>query len=414
MHENLRVDGARLRRDMERLADIGRGPDGGFHRTAYSAADAEARAWYHARCLDAGLDLRTDGLGNMFAGTAAALTSDVPAVWSGSHIDTVPNGGAYDGAVGTVAALECVRRIAESGIALRRPVRSVVFSDEEGNYGHLLGSLGLRTGYDAGQLEAMTGRDGDRLVDALAGWTWKTGSPTDTRLPPGTIDSFVELHIEQGAHLENGGLEIGVVTSIVGLSGGLAEFVGRADHAGTTPMTMRKDALLAASRFIVGLPAIAAAVGPSSVVTTGRISVAPGGANVVPERAVVTLDFRDPDRDRLMELERRIRAAVADAATEHGVESAWHPDDFVDPVPLDDGVRGVIRRSADRLGLNHMDMPSGAGHDSQNMAHLAPTAMIFVPSRGGRSHSPAEYTEFADIENGANVLLATLIEIASR
>jgi beta-ureidopropionase / N-carbamoyl-L-amino-acid hydrolase len=411
---SLRVDGARLRRDVEGLAKIGRGPGGGFHRTAYSAADAEARAWYHARCVEAGLELRTDGLGNMFAGTPIALASDVPAVWSGSHIDTVPNGGAYDGAVGTLAALECVRRIAESGVALKRPVRSVVFSDEEGNYGHLLGSLGLRTGYDTAQLEAMNGRDGDRLVDALAGWTWATGSPTDTRVAPGTIDSFVELHIEQGANLETNGVQIGVVTSIVGLSGGLAEFIGRADHAGTTPMTMRKDALLAASRFIVGLPAIAASVGPSSVITTGRISVAPGGANVVPERAVVTLDFRDPDRDRLLQLEKRIRAAVADTAAEHGVDAVWRPDDFVDPVPLDDGVRDIIRRAADDLELSHVDMPSGAGHDSQNIAHLAPTAMIFVPSRDGRSHSPAEFTDFADIENGANVLLATLIALASR
>jgi N-carbamoyl-L-amino-acid hydrolase len=179
-------------------------------------------------------------------------------------------------------------------------------------------------------------------------------------------------------------------------------------------MTMRQDALLAASSFIVRLPDIAASVGSSSVITTGRIAVAPGGANVVPERAEVTLDFRDPDRDRLDDLERRIEIAVAAAATEHGVTAAWRPDGIVDPVPLDDAVRQTIHIAAAGLGLTHVDIPSGAGHDAQNMAHLAPTAMIFVPSRNGRSHSPAEFTDFAAVTNGANVLLATLIALANR
>ena len=410
----LRINADRLRGDLNSLSEIGRTPGAGIDRTAFSSADDESRAWYQDRCVQAGLQLRLDGLGNMFAGRPSDLAADTPAVWTGSHIDTVPNGGAFDGALGTVAALECVRRIAESRLELKRPVRAVVFSDEEGNYGHLLGSMGLRTGYDQTQLDALTGREGDRLVDALAGWKWATGSPTATRIEPGSLDSFVELHIEQGARLETEKVQIGVVTSIVGLSGGVAEFIGRADHAGTTPMTMRQDALLAASSFIVRLPDIAASVGSSSVITTGRIAVAPGGANVVPERAEVTLDFRDPDRGRLDDLERRIEIAVAAASTEHGVTAAWHPDGIVDPVPLDDGVRQTIRVAADGLGLTHVDIPSGAGHDSQNMAHLAPTAMIFVPSRDGRSHSPAEFTDFADVANGANVLLATLIALANR
>ena len=410
----LRINADRLRDDLNSLGEIGRTPGAGIDRTAFSSADDESRAWYHHRCVQAGLQLRLDGLGNMFAGLPSDLAADTPAVWTGSHIDTVPNGGAFDGALGTVAALECVRRIAESGLELKRPVRAVVFSDEEGNYGHLLGSMGLRTGYDQAQLDALTGRDGDRLVDALAGWKWATGSPTATRIEPGSLDSFVELHIEQGARLETEKVQIGVVTSIVGLSGGVAEFIGRADHAGTTPMTMRQDALLAASSFIVRLPDIAASVGSSSVITTGRIAVAPGGANVVPERAEVTLDFRDPDRGRLDDLERRIETAVAAAATDHKVTGAWRPDGIVDPVPLDDAVRQIIRAAADGLGLTHVDIPSGAGHDSQNMAHLAPTAMIFVPSRNGRSHSPAEFTDFADVMNGANVLLATLIALANR
>ena len=415
---SLRVDGARLNRDLAELATIGARPDhpdgtpGGISRTAFSAEDARAREWYRARCDEAGLRLRFDGLGNMIA--SAPGGSDRAPVWSGSHLDTVPQGGAYDGALGAVAALECVRRIAESGIELARPVEALVFSDEEGNYGHLLGSMGMYQGYRPEQLAAFTGRDGDRLVDALASWPYAEGSPTDTRVEPGRVHAFVELHIEQGPRLEREGIEIGVVTSIVGLSGGVVEFVGRADHAGTTPMTMRQDALRAAAEFILAMPGLAAAAGPSSVITTGRVAVEPGGANVVPRLAAVTLDFRDPDAAVVAMLEQRIGAAAQAAAAKHDVTAVWQPDEAVAPTPLDDSVRRVIAASADGLGLSRTDLPSGAGHDSQNLAHLAPTGMIFVPSRDGRSHSPYEYTDPQQVENGANVLLATLVELASR
>jgi N-carbamoyl-L-amino-acid hydrolase len=408
----LRVDGDRLRRDMTDLARIGAVESGGISRTAYSAEDAKARQWYHDRCVEAGLELRMDGLGNMFA--QAPGSQNVPAVWTGSHVDTVPHGGAFDGALGTVAALECVRRIAESDIELSRPVCSVVFSDEEGNYGHLLGSRGLSQGYRAEQLAAMTGRAGDRLVDALEGWTWARGTATATRLGRGSIDAFVELHIEQGPQLEASGTDIGVVTSIVGLGGGVAEFAGRADHAGTTPMRLRRDALLAAAALLTELPKVAASVGPDSVITCGLIRVEPGGANVVPGLAAVTLDFRDPDRGRLDTLQREIARVSEAVALANGVSVTWRPDEAIDPMPLDQTVRSFIRDAANDLGLSHVAMPSGAGHDSQNMAHLAPTGMIFVPSTGGRSHSPAEHTDFADVENGANVLLSTLLALARR
>jgi N-carbamoyl-L-amino-acid hydrolase len=293
-------------------------------------------------------------------------------------------------------------------------VEAVVFSDEEGNYGHLLGSTGLAHGYRTEQLDALTGRDGDRLVDALARWPYASGAPSDTRLAPGTLDSFVELHIEQGPRLEQDGIDIGVVTSIVGLGGGIASFTGRADHAGTTPMTMRQDALRAAAEFILALPALAASTGPASVITTGRISVEPGGANVVPRLAAVTLDYRDPDAARVDQLEQGIVAAAHSAAAAHDVTATWERDQPVAPTALDDSVRDVIHRAAGELGLSHTDMPSGAGHDSQNMARLAPTGMIFVPSRDGRSHSPSEFTAPEDVEKGANVLLATLISLADR
>jgi len=406
----LRVDGDRLLRDLAELAEIGRDPAGGLSRTAFSPADANAREWYAAKCAEAGLAVELDGLGNMVAGLET--DADVPAVWSGSHLDTVPQGGAFDGSLGAVAALECVRRLAESGQRLRRPVRCVVFSDEEGNYGHLLGSTAMWRGFTEEELAAMTGRDGDPLVDALEGFAWARGPRTRPLLDPGRLHAFVELHIEQGPNLERQGTRIGVVTSIVGLCGGVVRFSGRTDHAGTTPMDARCDALLAAARFIAAMPEVARNSGPASVVTTGRVRVEPGGANQVPGVAEVLLDFRDPDREKVVAMEQTIGRAASAAAAAFGVTASWQPDEVVDPVPLDDGIREVIRDSAERLGFSATDISSGAGHDSQNMAKLAPTAMIFVPSRAGRSHSPAEYTADQDVVAGADVLLGTLLHLA--
>jgi N-carbamoyl-L-amino-acid hydrolase len=288
----------------------------------------------------------------------------------------------------------------------------VVFSDEEGNYNHLLGSTAMRRGFSEEELAAMTGRDGDRLVDALEGWSWAHGPRTGTRVDPARLHAFVELHIEQGPKLEQQGIRIGVVTSIVSLSGGLVRFSGRADHAGTTPMDARSDALLAAARFIGAMPELARSSGPASVITTGRVRVEPGGSNQVPELAAVSLDFRDPSRERVAAMREAIGRAAQEAAAAHGTTAEFDADEIVDPVPLDEGIREIIRRRATDLGLSSTDIASGAGHDSQNMALLTPTAMIFVPSRDGRSHVPVEYTTDEDVVAGADVLLATLTELA--
>jgi N-carbamoyl-L-amino-acid hydrolase len=409
----MKIDIDRLRRDLETLRTIGRAEEtGGVSRTSFSPADGEARRWYLERCAEAGLDVETDGLGNMVVRGRNEPSGAKP-VWTGSHIDSVPDGGFLDGALGAIAALECLRRLTEEKVPLIRPVRAVVFADEEGNYNHLLGSTGIAKGFDRARLEAMTGRDGDRLADRFAELGWDLDAATRTKIEPGEVHAFVELHIEQGPNLEADGFDIGVVTSIVGLGGGKARFHGSADHAGTTPMTKRKDALLGAAEFLTTLPGIAASVSGAAVVTCGLIGVEPGGANVVPGTAAVTLDFRDPDMDRLRALGEAIERSARDVAGRHGLTVTWEPDTPVAPVPLDQGIRETITAAAERFGYRHTDIPSGAGHDSQNMALIAPTAMVFVPSKDGRSHSPAEDTSWEDIEKGGNVLLATLIELAS-
>jgi N-carbamoyl-L-amino-acid hydrolase len=407
----LNVDADRLREDLETLGRIGRTAGAGITRTSFSRSDMQAREWYQATCRAAGLTVRVDPVGNMFAG--AGEHSGAAAVWSGSHIDTVPDGGAFDGAVGAVAALECVRRIAEEGISLSRPVKAVVFTDEEGNYSHLFGSSALTHGFDQEQLGAMAGRDGDLLVDALAAGGWDLGALTDTRVDPESVYAFVELHIEQGPRLEAAGTQVGVVTSIVGLGGAVTEFYGRADHAGTTPMTARQDPLLAAADLIAAMPAIAASVSDVAVATCGRVDTSPGSANVVPSLARLTLDYRDPDAARLGTLGARLEAKAAQAARDHGVRYAWIPDLSIAPAELNPRIRSAIERHARSLGLSTLVMPSGAGHDSQNMATIAPTGMIFVPSKGGRSHCPDEDTDWNDVANGANVLLNTLVELAT-
>ncbi|HEX4832822.1 MAG TPA: Zn-dependent hydrolase [Trebonia sp.] len=407
-----RVDGARLRADLTALARLGADPSGGgITRTGFSAADGQARDWYAARARAAGLDLTRDGLGNTFAFDPGA-DQRRPGVWSGSHLDTVPRGGAFDGAVGAVAALEALRRVKELGLAPARPLRALVFSDEEGNYGSLLGSTGLARGWSRAELDAMTGRDGDRLADALAAWPHAEGDPAATRLEPGALHAFVELHIEQGPFLEAAGTQAGVVTAIAGIGGGRMRFTGRTDHAGTTPMSERADALAAAGEFIARVPEAARAAGPRAVATCGFVHATPGAANVVAGSAEVSLDFRDLSLARIQVLEREIGALALAVSDSRGVAVTWEPHEVVAPAPMDDGVQAAVAAAAGRAGLSSMAMPSGAGHDSQNMARLAPAGMVFIPSVGGRSHSSAELTAWPDIENGANVLLAAMLALA--
>ncbi len=410
----LNVNAPRLIADLTALGRIGRIDAGGISRASFSAADTEARAWYLARCADAGLCVKEDGIGNLVVSSpnVAADIARLPAVWSGSHLDTVPNGGQFDGALGALAALECLRRIHEEGLELERPVCSIVYTDEEGNYAHLLGSSALARGYSRTELEAMTGRAGDRFVDTFAAAGGDLDAATQTRVDPETLHATVELHIEQGPTLEARGYQIGVVSGIVGLGGGTVTFHGRADHAGTTPMNQRRDAVVAAGAFIATLPELAPRISDRSVVTCGMVHVRPGSANVIPESASVSVDFRDPQAQKVAALETAIVDTARDTALRYGVTVSLELEKSIPPAPLDRGVQDIIAASAAARGLSAASIPSGAGHDSQNLAPLVPTGMIFVPSIDGRSHCPEEKTSWTDVENGANVLLDTLIRLA--
>ncbi|MGH3682770.1 MAG: hydantoinase/carbamoylase family amidase, partial [Natronosporangium sp.] len=242
---------------------------------------------------------------------------------------------------------------------------------------------------------------------------WDPAAATRTAVRPGSVHAFVELHIEQGPILESQQVQIGVVTGIVGLGGGELVFTGRQDHAGTTPMGLRRDPLRGAAELITRLPELAGAVSGTAVATCGMVDVRPGAGNVVPGTCRLQLDFRDPDRDRLLALEQAIVAAAEQAADRHQLQVSYQRESITDPVALDPRMQDLIESAAGRLGLRTLRMPSGAGHDAQNLATLAPTGMIFVPSVAGRSHSPAELTSWDDVENGGNVLLATVHALAT-
>ncbi len=407
---SLEVNTARLLADLEALAGFGATQDGGVSRTSFSEADVAARTWLRERCAAAGLEACTDGAGNI---RARLDGPSGPAVWTGSHLDSVPNGGRFDGALGVVCALECLRRLVEESVPLVRPVELVVFADEEGNYHQLFGSHAAVLGFDSETLEGLVGRDGDRLTDALARIGSDIGAAARAVVNPAEVHAFVELHIEQGPVLESEGTDIGVVTSIVGLGAGELLFSGRADHAETTPMDARRDALRAAGAFVADLPGVARAVSVEAVVTCGRLTLHPAANNVVPGKALLQLDYRDPDAKRLVALEQAIVEHAEDCATRHHVTASFTRHGLTDPVRLDHDVISLIEEAAVASGRSHRRMPSGAGHDSQLMATITPTGMIFVPSAGGRSHSPAEYTEPEHIEAGAKVLLETVRMLAT-
>ena len=413
----LRIDAARLSRDLETLATFGANPDGGIDRASYSAADSAARRWLAERCAEAGLAIREDGIGNLFirADPDEGGPPGAPApIWTGSHLDAVPNGGRFDGAAGVLAAVEVGRRLPEERLERARPVEAVVWRAEEGCYQSLLGSTAVADGITTADLQRIVGRDGRTLGRALEESGRDPGLAPQAKQPQGAAHCYLELHIEQGTLLEDAGADIGVVTGIVGLAHGQVTFHGRADHAGTTVMGRRRDALRAAAALVLRLPRLPSETGrDDAVLTCGNLRVAPGADNIVPGEAVCRLDFRDADSGGLAELRDAVVAAARECAAEHEATVEFEWDHTAEPVALDAGLQELVAATADRLGYTHLTLPSRAGHDAQKIADLVPAGMVFVPSRDGRSHSPDEYTDPEQLTRGADVLVNVVAELAA-
>jgi hydantoinase/carbamoylase family amidase len=389
---------------LDELARIGGGPDGGVTRVAWSPELFDAYAWIGDRLRELGLSVEVDPAGNLLARWEAGTGSPVLV---GSHLDTVPSGGRFDGVLGVVAALHAVRLLKEEGFEPARPLWIIAFMDEEG------------TRFDAALFgsRAFTGEDvtglGDRLdasatslreAMASAGHDLDRAGEADRA---GEIGGYFELHIEQGPVLEAKGIEIGVVTSIVGLRGYRVRLQGEANHAGTTPMGLRRDALAGAARIALELRE-AARSREAVTANVGKIAVEPGGANVVPGLADFTIDVRATTPAGMAELEALVEEIVARVAAEEGLQADLQPIFALEPLELDPALVDVVERAAAAEGATSLRMPSGAGHDAMLIGRRAPAAMIFVPSRRGISHSPEEYSSPAHVELGMRVLAGAL------
>lgn len=406
----LKIKADRLHADLNELAQIGATPDGGVSRPALSDVDVQGRAWLQARIEAAGLDYRRDGAGNQSAVLPSA-DPNAKTILFGSHIDTVPNGGRFDGALGTLTALEAVRTIKEAGLNLPVHLEIISFTDEEGSLIGLLGSQAFTGILTADKLAHPRGG-----VEKLGAGLQRLGltheSVLSARRDPANLLAFVELHVEQGTRLEQAGLDIGVVTAIVGIRSYQLTFTGQAAHAGTMPMDQRQDALWGASAFVQRARDLIMREYTPGVVNCGDIMIQPGAFNIVPAEVKLALEFRNGDDALLDHMERDLIALAEAAAHEYRLGFSAQAIGSIPAAQMDERVVSAIEHAADTLNLTHTRLLSFAGHDTQSLATILPSAMFFVPSVDGISHNPKEYTPPADVENGANTLLHTVLHLA--
>ena len=404
-----RISIARLTRDLDELAAIGRTPDGACCRLALTDEDRAGRDLVVRWMEEAGLAVRVDCIGNLFG--LRAGTEDIAPVMTGSHIDTVRTGGRYDGNLGVLGGLETVRALNDAGLRTRRPLVVAVFTNEEGARfaPDMLGSLVYAGGLALDAALDIVGIDGKRVGDELARIGYAGNAPLGMPRP----HAYVELHIEQGPVLDSEGDTIGAVENLQGISWQEATIVGQSNHAGTTPMRLRHDAGYCAAAIGAFLRQLAREFGGSQVCTMGRVELVPNLINVIAARAKVTIDMRNTDEATLQRAEQRLSAFLDELARDEEVTIDVRTLARFEPVVFDAGLVQRIERIARRLGHTPRRMTSGAGHDAQMIARVAPAAMIFVPSVRGISHNPAEHTEPEHLAAGADVLLHTLIDLAS-
>jgi N-carbamoyl-L-amino-acid hydrolase len=370
------------------------------------------REWLRQRIADCGLAFHQDGAANIFA--RLNWDDDVPSVMAGSHMDTVPSAGHLDGALGVVCALEALRVLQESKIQLKRPLEAVSFTDEEGRFGGMFGSQSLAGLVTPEYLHNASDLDGITLADAMKERGLDVRDALHAQRTPASIHAYVELHIEQGPVLDRKGLNIGVVDAITGLFKWEITLSGAANHAGTTPMDMRSDAFQGLAEFAGQIDRVLAEYGsPHSTATIGRVELRPGAANVIPGQAVFSLDVRDTDEQILEVMADALRRTLSAIARRRGLMFEFVVLSEISPVHCAPMVLEAIDASVSDLNLPATHLNSGAAHDAQIIAGIAPTGMVFVPSKEGRSHSAAEWTAWTDIEAGANTLLHTLKRLAT-
>lgn len=400
----------RLGAALQEMADLRDSGLPGWSRVAFTEPDMEGRRWVARRMGAAGLQTHIDPVGNVI-GVLPGTSPSAPAIVTGSHTDTVPGGGRFDGVVGVLGAIEMVELFREAGVRLTHELRVVDFANEEGNPQgvKLVGSRAISGQLAAGDLAA-TDAEGTRLADLLRGAGLSPEQATSCRWHPREVAAFLELHIEQGPVLEQHGVALGVVTRICGIANFVVDVVGRRDHAGTTPMNQRRDAMCAAAGTILAVERLAAA-GGDSVGTVGNLTTSPELTNVVSEQARLTGEFRSPRAERMAELQQQLAAATASLDEEWHTSSTVNWGQFDPPTPMDELVSAELAKAARTVGHDALRVYSGATHDTVQMARLGPTGMIFIPSTGGRSHCPEEWTDLGYIADGVAVLAQAVLAL---
>lgn len=405
--QDFRVNSNRLEAQLKMLSTFGMNEQGGNDRVAFSDFDIAAREYLKDYLKNLGLEVNTDAAGNLIAKRPGKKRGAKPIAF-GSHIDAVPNGGHYDGDVGVIGGIEVLETLIENDIQTNHPLELIIFSNEEGA---IFGSRALAGKIDPATLTVKTvsGYTNGEGIKRLGGDPEKVMA---IKRSSEDLHAFLELHIEQGNILYKSNLDIGVVEGIVGLKWWDVEITGFTNHAGTTPMNDRKDAMIAASKFVLAVHDIVTSVDGAQVGTVGRIQAFPGAPNVIPGKVITSLELRDLDAAKIKMLYNLIEKRAQDIAKETQTKFKFIPiDATAAPALTDQRIQALIRKNADLLGYTHKTMPSGAGHDAQDMAVITPTGMIFVPSVNGISHAPEEFSTPEAIAKGVNVLLLSILDL---
>ncbi|WP_419956359.1 Zn-dependent hydrolase [Neobacillus niacini] len=402
MQTNLEHVQARVESHIDTLSTFTATPGKGTTRLTYSPEDLQARRYIKKKMEEYGLTVREDGFGNIF-GKLEGTLKDAPSVLVGSHFDSVPNGGSYDGPAGVVAGLEVAALFAENKLTPKYPLEVIALVEEEGSRfgGGLMGSRGMVGLLDEEGFNSLKDKDGIYAVDAMK----KIG--LDPSLPkkrdPKTMKAYLELHIEQGPILEEKGIPIGVVEAIVGLTQLEVTVKGQAGHAGTTPMDRRADALVTAAKMIAQFPELAAAEGEGTVVTTGRLNVFPNGANVIPDRTVFTVDIRSGKEENVLNVIQKVKD-IAGFYSKQGIEVSVEQLLYIQPKEMNKDIVTLLKRKTSELGIPKCSINSGAGHDAMVFSDFTNVGMLFIPSKNGLSHCPEEWSDSRDIANAVQVL----------
>lgn len=409
--EGLRIDPEKLRSLLGEVNSFGFNPDtGGYNRVGFSPADMAVRDWFAGALDGAGFTVFRDGAANVFGRFGP---EEGPCVMAGSHLDTVPEGGAFDGSLGVCVAFECARTISRAGLSPRYAIEVVATSEEEGRFGGMLGSQAIAGLVTPEWIDQAADADGLLLKHEMRARGHDPDDALAAFRQTGSVRAFLELHIEQGPVLDSMAVPIGIVDSISGVCNLAVRLEGVANHSGTTPMQLRADAFAGLTEVAQAIPRVIDRHGSdNSRITIGKVEIRPNFIHTIPGIAEFVINIRDTDEAAIEAIKAAMSDEVARAAAKHRLGHDLAEQSRLAPVTLDAGIARMLHEEAGRLGLQAHRMPSGAGHDAQTMQALCPSGLVFVPSRNGISHSPQEFTDWEDIEKGANLMLAALVRLS--